>query len=72
MRIALCGYEGDHEMPDSWSAVAWKAHGGYGSQREMADNVNAHRERIWFSPGCVKVEERQLSIDTLLARSSAA
>ena len=70
LRIALCGYEGDHAMPESWSVVAWKAHGGYGSQRESADNENATRERIWFSPGCEKVEERQLSIDAILARSA--
>ncbi len=70
LRIALCGYEGDHEMPESWSIVKWKAHGGYGSQRETADNANAARERIWFSPGCEKVEERQLSILDLLARAS--
>src|SRR5262249_26367923 len=29
MRIALCGYEGEHEMPASWECVAWKARGGY-------------------------------------------
>ena len=23
---------------------------------------NPHRERIWFSPGCEKAEERQLSL----------
>ncbi|MDE2105962.1 MAG: DNA adenine methylase [Patescibacteria group bacterium] len=56
MRIALCGYEGEHEMPDSWECVAWKARGGYGSQSTRHDNPNAKRERIWFSPHCVKVE----------------
>ena len=55
MRIALCGYDGDHEMP-GWSCHEWKAHGGYGSQRE--DNENARRERIWFSPHCL-AHERQ-------------
>jgi hypothetical protein len=28
-RIALCGYDGEHVMPDTWECVAWKAHGGY-------------------------------------------
>lgn len=32
MRIALCGYDGEHAMPDSWECVAWKARGGYGSR----------------------------------------
>jgi DNA adenine methylase len=53
MRIALCGYEGEHVMPDSWECVPWKAKGGYGSQAR-GDNPNAKRERIWFSPHCLK------------------
>lgn len=53
-RIALCGYEGEHVMPDSWEAVAWKAKGGYGSQSATHDNPNAKRERIWFSPHCLR------------------
>lgn len=56
MRIALCGYDGEHEMPSSWECVAWKAHGGYGSQRKDGENENRHRERIWFSPHCLKAE----------------
>lgn len=55
MRIALCGYEGEHVMPGDWECVAWKAQGGYGSQRKTGDNENAKRERIWFSPNCLKV-----------------
>jgi len=57
MRIALCGYEGEHEMPEGWSTYAWKAHGGYGSQDKSGGEgrglANAHRERIWFSPACI-------------------
>lgn len=50
LRIALCGYEGEHEMPESWECVSWKAHGGYSrSERGVA---NRDRERIWFSPHC--------------------
>jgi hypothetical protein len=52
VRIALCGLEGEHEMPASWRCVAWTAHGGYGSQGET-ENQNRHRERIWFSPACL-------------------
>lgn len=57
MRIALCGYEGEHAMPDSWECLAWKARGGYGSQgddEEAAGRSNAKLERIWFSPHCLK------------------
>ena len=54
IRIALCGYDGEHEMPDSWEAVAWKAAGGYGTQGTGAGRDNAAREMIWFSPHCLK------------------
>lgn len=54
LRIALCGYEGEHSMPDTWEKVAWKARGGYGSQAEGQGRKNASRERIWFSPHCLK------------------
>lgn len=59
MRIALCGYEGEHEELDAagWSVVAWKAHGGYGVQGDGAGRENAARERIWFSPACLRPQE---------------
>jgi hypothetical protein len=53
LRIALCGYEGEHAMPESWDKVEWKATGGYGSSSRTGDNANAKRERIWFSPHCL-------------------
>jgi site-specific DNA-adenine methylase len=59
MRIALCGYEGEHEMPKTWECVAWKANGGYAGQAkdECAPGLaNRTRERIWFSPNCLKPE----------------
>ncbi len=55
LRIALCGYEGEHVMPGSWECVHWKAGGGYGAQRRDGSNQNAKRERIWFSPHCLDV-----------------
>jgi DNA adenine methylase len=51
MRIALCGLEGEHEMPDTWSCVPWKAQGGYAAA--AGNHENAKRERIWFSPHCL-------------------
>lgn len=55
-RIALCGYAGEHDELNSlgWDCVAWKARGGYGNQRKDAENENARRERIWFSPACLR------------------
>ena len=55
LRIALCGYEGEHAMPDSWECVAWKARGGYGSQGDGRGRDNAGRERIWFSKSCLRL-----------------
>lgn len=54
-RIALCGYAGEHEVlvDLGWDEVAWKASGGYGARSEKG-RENARRERIWFSPGCIK------------------
>jgi len=55
LRIALCGYEGEHEMPDNWECFEWKANGGFGNQRKtIGKNANRYRERIWFSPHCLK------------------
>jgi len=54
LRIALCGYSGEHAMPDTWMEIAWKANGGYANQsnKQTIGRENAHRERIWFSPYC--------------------
>lgn len=51
LKIALCGYAGEHEMPDSWREYAWKANGGYANAGSLR-RENRHRERIWFSPFC--------------------
>ena len=51
LRIALCGYEGEHEMPPSWSVHSWSAGEGFGAQAEERSE-NGRRERIWFSPSC--------------------
>jgi hypothetical protein len=53
IRIALCGYEGEHQMPDSWECLEWKARGGYGSQGNNLARENSAKERIWFSPHCI-------------------
>ena len=56
MRIALCGYTGEHDDPmleAGWTPYFWKAAGGYGSQADGGrGRDNASREVIWFSPHC--------------------
>ena len=68
MRIALAGYEGEHVMPETWECVAWKAAGGYASRASIKKRGvdNSTRERIWFSPHCLKpekmIEQRQMEL----------
>ena len=54
LRIALCGYQGEHELPGSWTCMEWKARGGYGSQGKTRGRENASKERIWFSRHCIR------------------
>jgi hypothetical protein len=54
LRIALCGYAGEHEMPATWTEHAWKGARGYASE----DNSNRELERIWFSPHCLPLESK--------------
>jgi hypothetical protein len=60
MRIVLCGYEGEHEIPADWSCVSWKTKGGYASQRTDGINENQKRERLWFSPHCLQGKQSEL------------
>lgn len=55
LRIALCGYD-DVEMPVGWEMVRWSAHGGYGRQGHGRGAENRHREVVWFSPACIKLD----------------
>lgn len=60
VRIALCGLEGEYPRleAEGWNVLAWKSNGGYGnrSKSDSGGNENARRERVWFSPGCLKPE----------------
>ena len=47
LRIALCGFEGEHDMPSTWEELPWWSRMGSG------------RERIWFSPNCLKPGTRK-------------
>lgn len=53
LRIALCGYEGEHDMP-GWTIVRWRTSGGYGNQGDGRGRENAKREVVWFSPHCLR------------------
>jgi hypothetical protein len=56
LRIAVCGYEGEHEFPEGWHVHAWKAQGGYAHihpDQRGAGTANRDRERTSFSPHCL-------------------
>jgi DNA adenine methylase len=38
LKVALCGYAGEYDMPSAWEEMRWQSNSGKG------------RERIWFSP----------------------
>lgn len=60
MRIALCGYDGEHQMPDDWDCVRWNAGAGFGGQAKDGVNDNGKKERVWFSPHCERALQGQL------------
>ena len=61
MRIALCGYEGEHQMPGDWDCVAWNAGAGYSGQAaKEGPKGNGKKERVWFSPHCEKRAQGEL------------
>lgn len=61
LRQAFCGYDGEHEFP-GWTCVPWKTRGGYGNQAHGRGRENAERERIWFSPNCIRKVAAQGSL----------
>ncbi len=62
LRIALCGYAGEHALPKGWDCLAWKANGGHGNAAKEGGRgrANALLERVWFSPHCLHPKEPEL------------
>ena len=58
LRLALCGYRGEHDDLEErgWTAVSWKTQGGYANNGNGNGRANAEREVIWFSPHCLKID----------------
>jgi DNA adenine methylase len=50
LRIALCGFDGEHAMPNHWQCVAWAS---------TSSAKSRARERIWFSPHCNDVTRQR-------------
>jgi hypothetical protein len=51
LRIALCGLEGEPEMPAGWMSVMWDHSMGYS---EHGEGQGRKREVVWFSPYCLQ------------------
>lgn len=49
-RIALCGLEGEYDLP-GWDVVAWTGARGL---RTREISMRRNLERIWFSPNCLR------------------
>jgi hypothetical protein len=55
MRIALCGYQGEHDELEQlgWTPHYWKAGVGYSAfSSQEQSKLNREREVVWFSPHC--------------------
>ena len=66
MRIALCGFEQEHEMPAGWDAVTWPSHGGLRNMSRERGKSHVKRECIWFSPHCLKARQPRLFAEDVL------
>ena len=58
LRIVLCGYETEHEMPAGWRVVVAKNTAAYQTTArtgasEGGNQGNRRGERLWFSPHCL-------------------
>ena len=60
MRVVLCGYEGEHAMPEDWHVIEWKAQGGMAHLGYGRGKENRHRERLWYSPHCLEPNDMPL------------
>lgn len=62
LRIALCGYRGDYDLP-GWEIHAWSRGAAYGSTK------TSDKECIWFSPACLHRAQPGL-FDRLMANAA--
>jgi DNA adenine methylase len=55
LRIALCGLDGEHAMPPSWTAYHWQARGGLANTKHHGRGSGETRQEVvWFSPHCLQ------------------
>ena len=55
-RIAICGLEGEYDLPKKyWDCVEWMGNSGYADKTK---NKNREKERIWFNKQCINPNKR--------------
>jgi hypothetical protein len=55
IRVALCGLDGEHQMPDGWRAHRWQARGGLANTKHHGrGHGETRQEVVWFSPHCLQ------------------
>ena len=68
VRICVAGYEDGRTVPDGWVTVEWDANvsargAGYGNHGASGEaKANARRERLWFSPNCLRPDVGQMGL----------
>ena len=68
IRVALCGYEGEHPgmVEAGWEEFSWKSAGGFSLLADNEARDNREKERIFFSPYCHK--GKQVSVFDLIKK----
>lgn len=61
LRIAICGYP-SVKFPDNWQEYSWQNNGGLANRAktESIGKKNKMKEKIWFSPYCLKVNNEKI------------
>jgi hypothetical protein len=63
LRIVLAGFDEEHGVLEAagWRAVEWFREGFLkgGMAQQSEDGHSQGKERLWFSPGCLRPEPRQ-------------
>jgi DNA adenine methylase len=61
LRLALCGLDGEHQMPDTWQGYHWQARGGWANTAAHGRGSGTTRQEVvWFSPHCLRPTEPAL------------
>jgi DNA adenine methylase len=63
LRIALCGLDGEHQMPEGWRAHHWQARGGMvNTKHHGRGRGETRQEVVWFSPHCLQPAQLPLHL----------